>query len=76
MINKIKESMLKLSNINNKNLYNQFNNNYQFLNQFSNKSNNKFYNLEKEDELNLPDDLIIKDEMNNLNNKNSLLEKS
>ena len=76
LINKIKESMLKLSNINNKNLNNQFNNNYQFLNQFSNKSNNKFYNFEKEEELNLPDDLIIKDEMNNLNNKNSLFGKN
>ena len=75
LINKIKESMIKLSNINNKNLNNQFNNNYQIFNQKSKRFNNQFYNLDKEDEINLPYD-PLKDEFNYINNKNSLFFKN
>ena len=74
-INKIKESMIKLSNINNKNLNNQFNNNYQIFNQKSKKFNNQFFYSDKEDELNLQDEPLIEDEFNILNNKNSLNQK-
>ena len=75
-INKIKESMMKLSNINNKNYNNQFNNNYQFMNQIPNKFNIRTFNFEKEDDFNLPDDLLNKDEMNYFNDKNLLFGKN
>ena len=68
--------MMKLSNINNKNYNNQFNNNYQFMNQIPNKFNIRTFNFEKEDDFNLPDDLLNKDEMNYFNDKNLLFGKN
>ena len=52
------------------------NNNYQFMNQIPNKFNNRTFNFEKEDDFNLPDDLLNKDEMNYFNNKNLLFGKN
>jgi len=70
ILNKIKDSMLKYTNLNNKNINNNFNNNYQLINQFPNKNNNILFNYEKEDEFNIHDEQFLKDEINFLNNKN------
>ena len=70
ILNKIKESMLKYTNLNTQNFNNSINNNFQLFNQFPNKNNNILVNYEREDEFNIQDEQFIKDEINALNNKN------
>ena len=75
ILNKLKESVFKITNnINNKNL-NNINNNYQLMNQFTNKfnTNNKVFNFEKDDDLNIQDDRLAKDELYLYNNQNLLM---
>ena len=72
IFNKIKESMLKYSNLNSKNFNNSINNsnnNYQLFSQ-PNKNNNILFNYEREDDFNIQDEQFLKDEINALNNKN------